>query len=86
LAGAKRAYGVAAWTAITLTDGDTLYMPEIGIEILVAELYEDDLHAAADGAERAQDTEYRKSVARHLASHPAALRVATRSPQNTASW
>ena len=33
--------GDAAWTAISLTAGDTLPLPEIGIEIPVAELYED---------------------------------------------
>ena len=30
-----------AWRATVLTDGDILRMPEIGIEIPVAEIYED---------------------------------------------
>ena len=36
-----RADGDAAWTATALTAEDTLPMPEIGIEIPVAEFYED---------------------------------------------
>lgn len=37
----ERASGEAAWTATALTAEDTLRMPEIGIEIPVAEMYED---------------------------------------------
>jgi Uma2 family endonuclease len=36
-----RQSGDAAWTALTLTGEDTLTLPEIGIEIPVAEFYED---------------------------------------------
>lgn len=36
-----RADGDAAWTTTALTAGDTLPLPEVGIEIPVAELYED---------------------------------------------
>ena len=35
-----RAEGETAWTTTALTEGDVLSMPEIGIEIPVAELYE----------------------------------------------
>ncbi|HEY1930410.1 MAG TPA: Uma2 family endonuclease [Acetobacteraceae bacterium] len=43
----------ADWVAIPLTDKDTLHMPEIGIEIPVAEFYEDvEFPSAADAAER----------------------------------
>lgn len=37
----ERASGDVAWTATALTAEDTLRMPEIGIEMPVAELYED---------------------------------------------
>lgn len=30
-----------AWTALTLTGGDTLEMPELGISVPVAEFYQD---------------------------------------------
>jgi Uma2 family endonuclease len=36
-----RASGDAAWTALTLTGEDTLTLPEIGVEIPVAAIYED---------------------------------------------
>jgi Uma2 family endonuclease len=37
----RRQRGNDAWTALTLTGGDTLSLPEIGVEIPVAEFYED---------------------------------------------
>jgi len=43
----ERASGDNAWLATALTAEDTLRMPEIGIEIPVAEMFEDtDLSAA----------------------------------------
>jgi Uma2 family endonuclease len=46
-----RQRGNDAWTALTLTGGDTLSLPEIGVEIPVAEFYEDmDFGEAAAGA------------------------------------
>jgi Uma2 family endonuclease len=36
-----REHGNDAWTALTLTSDDTLSLPEIGVEIPVAEFYED---------------------------------------------
>ena len=46
-----RQYGDDAWTALTLTGEDTLTLPEIGIEIPVAEFYEDvDFADVAGGA------------------------------------
>jgi Uma2 family endonuclease len=36
-----RADGQEDWTAVALTAEDTLHIPEIGIEIPVAEFYED---------------------------------------------
>jgi Uma2 family endonuclease len=54
----SRAGAEDQWTAITLTDGDTLHMPEIGIEIPVSELYEGvDLQAADDGDGQGRGTE-----------------------------
>jgi hypothetical protein len=37
----ERAAGDAPWIASTLTGGETLRMPEVGIEAPVDELYED---------------------------------------------
>jgi Uma2 family endonuclease len=36
-----RASGDAPWTATALTEADTLHLPEFGIEIPIAELYDD---------------------------------------------
>ena len=47
----ERAGGASDWTATALTAGDILRMPEIGIEVPVAELYEGvDLPDAGEGA------------------------------------
>jgi hypothetical protein len=44
----SREEGGAAWTALTLTDEDMLALPALGIEILVAELYEGVAFSAPD--------------------------------------
>jgi Uma2 family endonuclease len=43
------------WRASTLTNDDTLRMPEIGIDIPVAEIYERIDFSDADGTDQAQD-------------------------------
>jgi hypothetical protein len=39
------------WIAFTLTEGDVLHMPEIGVEIALAAIYADIAFPPPDGAE-----------------------------------
>ena len=43
----------ADWTATALTEGDTLALPELGIEVPVAEFYQDVAFAEGDRAAEA---------------------------------